>query len=88
MYLDDGDRFLVVASNAGLDPPPAWYLNLKANPVAEFRTRAGTVKVAVRDLEGEERASIWPRLVKHNPLYGAFQASTDRINAVVALDRD
>lgn len=88
MYLDDGDRFLVVASNAGLDQPPAWYLNLRANPAAEFRTRGGTVKVTARDLEGEERTSVWPRLVKHNPLYGAFQASTDRTNAVVALERN
>lgn len=88
MYLDDDARYLVVASNSGLDKPPAWYLNLKANPAAEFRTRGGAVKVAARDLDDEERASIWPRLVQHNPLYGAFQASTDRTNTVVALERD
>jgi hypothetical protein len=28
----DGDRVLVVASNAGARKPPQWFLNLEANP--------------------------------------------------------
>src|SRR5215211_4076498 len=34
-YLRDGDNVLVVASNAGLDRPPGWWLNLQADPDAE-----------------------------------------------------
>ena len=38
-YLADGDTFVVVASNAGAARPPAWYLNLRANPHARIRGR-------------------------------------------------
>lgn len=87
MYLDDDIRFLVVASNGGYDAPPAWYVNLKSDPRAEFRTRSGVVKVTARDLTDAERTDIWARLVRHNPLWGAFQSCTERVTTVVALER-
>jgi F420H(2)-dependent quinone reductase len=87
MYLDDGTRFLVVASNGGFDAPPAWYVNLKADPRAAFRTRSGTAKVVARDLTDAERTDVWGRLVLHNPLWGAFQSCTERQTTVVALER-
>jgi F420H(2)-dependent quinone reductase len=33
-YLRDGEDFAVVASNSGLDRPPAWWMNLQVNPEA------------------------------------------------------
>ena len=33
MYLADGERYLVFASNNGADDNPAWYWNLKATPM-------------------------------------------------------
>ena len=87
MYLDDGSRFLVVASNGGFDAPPAWYLNLIANPGAEFHTRSGVLRVHGRALDDDERAEVWDRLVRHNPLWGAFQSCTDRGTTVVALEQ-
>ena len=32
MYVPDGDRLLVIASNAGARRHPDWYRNLVANP--------------------------------------------------------
>ncbi len=88
MYLDDGSRYLVVASNSGFDHPPSWYLNLLANPAATFRTRRGADSVIARDLLGDERADVWPRLVKLNPLWAAFQSCTSRENVIVALEHN
>src|SRR6478672_8598540 len=31
-YVTDGDRYAVTGANAGLDRPPAWWLNLQADP--------------------------------------------------------
>ena len=83
MYLEDGSRFLVVASNSGFDAPPAWLLNVRADPAVSF---AG-VPVSARTLEAEERAELWPRLVRHNPLWAGFQSHTARPLEVVALER-
>jgi deazaflavin-dependent oxidoreductase (nitroreductase family) len=87
VYLDDGSRFLVAATNNGFDAPPAWYLNLQAHPNAELQTRAGTERVLARQLSDSEREEVWPRLLKHNPVWGAYQSCTEREFAVVALER-
>jgi F420H(2)-dependent quinone reductase len=85
MYLEDGDRYVVVASNGGYDEPPAWFLNLGANPAATFEPRGTRLEVMARVLDGGERVELWPKLVAHNPLWASFQSYTDRETAVVEL---
>lgn len=87
VYLADDARFLVVASNNGFDAPPAWLLNLQVDPHAELQTRTGTERVVARRLTDSEREAIWPRLLKHNPMWGAYQSCTERPLAVVVLER-
>lgn len=87
VYLDDGSRFLVVASNSGFDAPPAWLLNLRAHPGAEMNTRSVAERVVARELTNPEREEAWPRLLEHNPMWGAYQSCTERQCAVVALER-
>jgi hypothetical protein len=48
----------VAASNFGLDRAPAWFLNLRAHPEAEFRTRAGVERVVSRELTDSERDEL------------------------------
>ena len=86
MYMQDGDRFLVVASNAGLAAPPAWYLNLQAKAEATFRPRKEALPVRGRELSESEQRDVWERMTRHNPLWAAFQECTDRRTAVVALE--
>lgn len=52
VYLDEGTHFLVAPANSGLDVPPAWYLNLRAQPTAKVCTRTGTDRVVARELSG------------------------------------
>ena len=87
VYLDDGSRLLVVASNSGLDESPAWYLNLRATPNAQIRTRTSIERVVARELTGHEREELWPRLLEHNAMWGAYQACTRRQCGVIALER-
>lgn len=86
VYLKDESRFLVVASNSGLDAPPAWSLNLRAHPNAEIRTRTGKERVVGRQLNGSERTELWPRLLQHNAMWGAYQSCTERESTVFALE--
>ena len=39
IYQPDGDAYLVVASKGGADEPPAWYLNLEADPEVHVQVR-------------------------------------------------
>jgi F420H(2)-dependent quinone reductase len=65
-YLADGDTFVVVASNAGIARPPAWYLNLRANPHAEIDVGGRSVDVRAQEATGQERAELWQRLTAAN----------------------
>ena len=65
-YLADGDTFLVVASNAGAARPPAWYLNLRANPHARAEVGPRTVDVRAHESTGQERAELWHQLTDAN----------------------
>jgi deazaflavin-dependent oxidoreductase (nitroreductase family) len=89
MYLPNGERLLVVASNAAdPDRPPGWWFNLQTNPQADVRLGAARHRVKASDLGDEERRALWPRLAAHNPNWTRFQSETDRRFAVVALQLD
>src|SRR5687768_5923216 len=42
VYLPDGERIVIIASNGGADNHPAWFYNVKANP--EITVEVGTDK--------------------------------------------
>ena len=65
-YLADGDTFVVVASNAGAARPPAWYLNLRANPHARVQVGGRTIDVRAQEATAQERAELWQRLTAAN----------------------
>ena len=65
-YLADDDTFVVVASNAGAPHPPAWYLNLRANPHAHIDVAGRSLDVRAQEATGQERAELWQRLTAAN----------------------
>jgi deazaflavin-dependent oxidoreductase (nitroreductase family) len=91
MYHRDGERYVVVASKSGAPDNPAWYYNLKANPVArvEVGTESGTETFEVRahEAEGEERERIWADRVAIAPGFGDYQRKTSRRIPVMILER-
>jgi F420H(2)-dependent quinone reductase len=86
VYLADGDRLVLINTNAGNERIPAWSLNLRANPEAEVEIGRERRKVRARIAEGEERADLWR---KHNEQYSGFDdyaAKLERDIAVVVLE--
>jgi deazaflavin-dependent oxidoreductase (nitroreductase family) len=82
LYMADGDRLVVIGSNAGNVRPPAWSLNLRAHPDAEVEVRADRRKMRARVAEGEERADLWRRM---NEEYSGFEAYRERTNRDIAV---
>jgi F420H(2)-dependent quinone reductase len=85
-YLDDGPNLVVVASNAGLDADPSWWLNLQAHPETTARTGCRVHRVRAHEATPEERARLWQRLIELYPGYGTYQAGTTRAIPVVILE--
>ncbi|MER6579429.1 nitroreductase family deazaflavin-dependent oxidoreductase [Nonomuraea sp. NPDC001023] len=87
MYLADGDRYVIIASNAGADNHPAWYHNLRANPTATAEIGTETFEVKADFIEGDERDRLYARMVEIAPGFAEYEAKTSRRIPVVALNR-
>lgn len=85
LYLPDGDDLVIVGSNGGTSTHPAWWLNLRANPVARVEVGDRRLRVRAREASLEERARLWPRLVEMYGGYEGYQEKTDREIPVVIL---
>lgn len=86
-YLRAGDDFAVVASNSGLDSPPAWWLNLRANAEAEVNVAGERVRVRAREATREERARLWPQFVDQFAGFEGYRQFTTRKIPVIVLER-
>lgn len=86
LYLPDGDRAVIVASNGGATAHPAWYRNLMAAPATRVEVGRERRDVVAREVTAEERQGYWPRLVDIYPSYGLYQQRTDRQIPVVVLE--
>jgi len=85
IYLADGDRWIVVASNGGSDWEPGWWLNLRAGTDAKIDVRGHKVPVAGTELDGDEREAMWRRLNADLFDFDSYQRKVSRRIAVVAL---
>ena len=99
-YCTDRGDLVVVASNGGSAKPPAWLLNLQADPRVTIRVgrqvRAATARVATV----EEQRQLWPKVNRTNrgmaPLfhrgvagrYDVYQRHTSRAIPVVIIRLD
>jgi deazaflavin-dependent oxidoreductase (nitroreductase family) len=83
----DGDDYLIVASKGGAPTPPAWFLNLEAEPEVEVQVRGDRFKAHARTATPEEKPRMWQKMTAAWPDYDSYQEKTDRQIPVVVLER-
>jgi deazaflavin-dependent oxidoreductase (nitroreductase family) len=84
-YLDDGGRFVVIASNGGAPNHPAWYHNLKARPAASIEVGATTIDVIASEATGDERERLFRAQADRFPQLAEFERGAERRIPVVVL---
>jgi deazaflavin-dependent oxidoreductase (nitroreductase family) len=87
IYRPYGDSYLVVASKGGAPTPPAWYLNLQANPQVQVQIKGARFGARARTAGPEEKPAMWRHMAQMWPDYDAYQGKTDREIPVVVLER-
>ena len=87
MYIPDGERLLVIASNAGAPAHPDWYRNLVAHPQVTVEIGTETFDATAVVTEGEERQRLWTRIVELYPFFSEHQAKITRQIPVIVLSR-
>jgi deazaflavin-dependent oxidoreductase (nitroreductase family) len=89
LYVTDGDRLILMASNYGKKSHPAWYRNLTANPEVEVLAgkRSGTyVASEITDPDSRERA--WELALNQYAGYADYEVrARDRTIPLIRLER-
>ncbi len=85
IYLEDGDRVVLVASKGGMEHHPQWYLNMETNPDVEVEIGTTITPMRARRASDAEKAEYWPRLLEIYPDYADYQARTKRNIPVMIL---
>ncbi|HEY3263102.1 MAG TPA: nitroreductase family deazaflavin-dependent oxidoreductase [Pseudonocardiaceae bacterium] len=87
IFREHGDDYLVVASRGGSDQPPAWYLNLQANPTVGVQIKGDRFTARARTATPGEKPPLWREMTEVWPDYDTYQHRTDRQIPVVVLER-
>jgi deazaflavin-dependent oxidoreductase (nitroreductase family) len=87
MFVKDGDRLLVIASNIGAPKHPDWYHNLVAHPKVTVEVGPETYRATAVVTKGEERQRLWKMILDGYPFFAEHQAKTSREIPVIALER-
>jgi deazaflavin-dependent oxidoreductase (nitroreductase family) len=78
LYTPDGEDYVVIASQGGAPKHPAWYLNLKADPEATVEIGDREVRVRAEEVDLDEKARLWQKMVDMYPAYDDYQGRTER----------
>ena len=99
-YCVDRGDLVVVASNGGSDRPPAWLLNIEADPRVTVRVGRRVSTATARVATPDEREQLWPKVNHMNRgmsrlfhpgvqgRYDVYQRHTSRIIPVVIIRLD
>jgi len=87
MYLPEGDRIIVFASNEGKDSHPSWYYNLRANPSATVELGTENFPVTATEVTGAEHDRLYDIQAERYPGFAGYRERTDRVIPVIELIR-
>ncbi|OXM65793.1 MULTISPECIES: nitroreductase family deazaflavin-dependent oxidoreductase [Amycolatopsis] len=87
IFREHEGAYLLVASNGGTDTPPAWFVNLQADPNVEVQIKGERFRAVARVATPEEKPAMWAKMTEAWPDYDEYQKKTTREIPVVVLER-
>lgn len=87
MFHPDGDRVVVMASNAGAPKAPDWYANLRANPSVRVEIGNDAYPATATVATGDERARLWTEITSLYPFFLDHEQKANREIPLVVLTR-
>ncbi|WP_229076773.1 nitroreductase family deazaflavin-dependent oxidoreductase [Actinoplanes sp. DH11] len=87
IFREHNGAYLVVASKGGTDAPPAWFVNLQADPAVEVQIKGDRFRATARVATPAEKPEMWAKMAEVWPDYDEYQKKTSREIPVVVLER-
>jgi deazaflavin-dependent oxidoreductase (nitroreductase family) len=84
--ISSADQVVLIASKGGDDRHPDWYRNLVDDPDVELTIDGATTPWRARTATAEEKAALWPEIVRAYGGYASYQKRTERDIPVVICE--
>jgi len=82
----EGSTIVIVASRGGDNTHPAWFLNLRDHPDVEVAYQGKPKqRMHAHIADAQERARLWPLVIKDHQNYAGYQKKTEREIPLVLL---
>ena len=78
MYIEDGNNYVVAASNGGSDKHPGWYWNLQSNSQVQIQVRDKVMQATAKQANPEERSRHWKQFAAKTDIFDKYQQNTTR----------
>ena len=81
-----GNRLIIAGTNRGIDHPPTWVANLRAEPWARIELGVVITDVLVRSVMSDQRDRLWRNMCERYPEYSKCSARSGRAFPVFLLE--
>jgi deazaflavin-dependent oxidoreductase (nitroreductase family) len=86
LYLQEGENYILIATNFGQRENPGWYYNILAHPEIEVAIDGKTSKYFGTEVTGADWRVYWEMAVAHYPGYSKYQhQAADRRIPIIIL---
>ena len=85
MYFEDGNNFVIIASNSGKNNNPSWYYNMKGKQTIEVQILHQILECQIIVASNDEKARVWPLVISKAPFYDEYRKKTSRNIPVIIL---
>ena len=85
VYMQDGERLVVIASNGGARSNPDWYYNLLANPEVCIEVGSDRFHARAEKVKDPERNALYRMMAERYPFFADYQHNTERIIPVIVI---
>lgn len=86
-YSRDNGHFVVIASRGGSPKNPAWYHNLRANPVVTVEVLGDKFDALAEVVDGEDYERLYQQHARRMPAFNEYRRRTSRKIPVIVLER-
>ena len=87
IFGQDGDDYLLIASQGGSPKHPMWFLNLRDNPDVELQVKGDKFRARAHIATPDEKPRLWKIMTKGWPSYDTYQTRTERDIPLVVIER-
>lgn len=87
IYAQDGERYVLAASNGGASEHPSWYLNLLEHPGVDVQVGPNSFPARARVAPADEKPDLWGRMISIFPRYERYRKEAGRDIPVVIVER-